>query len=147
MGKLGGHFTKRHPVVKVLVVEDEPMLQEAYRHVLQYKGYKVYVAADGLAGLKVLEKQQPDVVLLDVLMPQLDGVGFLREAQIHQRFPHTKVIACTNLSDKITRDQLLQEGADVEVLKSDLSPGELVNLVERLVNGTYQADDTSAKPL
>ena len=118
----------------VLVIEDEPMLQEAYRHVLQYKGYAVYVAADGMAGLQLLEKRKPDVVLLDVLMPKLDGVGFLREARIRERFPHTKVIACTNLSDQITHDQMLDQGVDCQVLKSDLSPTELINLIERLAS-------------
>lgn len=119
--------------VKVLVVEDEPMLRDAYRHVLHYKGYKVASAADGEQALVMLDKLRPDIVLLDVLMPQLDGIGFLRKADIKRKHPHTKVIACTNLSDTATAQQLEDAGADRQVLKSDLSPGELIALIESML--------------
>lgn len=122
---------KRHKPV-ILVVEDEAMLREAYEHVLNFKGYKVYVAANGLEGLKQLKKTKPDVVLLDVLMPQLDGLGFLRQAQIKEKYPNTKVVACTNLSDSDTREQMLALGADRQVLKADLSPAQLMALIEEL---------------
>ena len=66
----------------ILVVEDEHMLQEAYRHVLTFKGYPVHTASNGLEGLEQLRKVKPDIVLLDVLMPQLDGIGFLKKAEV-----------------------------------------------------------------
>lgn len=116
----------------VLVVEDEAMLREAYQHVLSYKGYKVHVAANGVEGLKQLRKVKPDIVLLDVLMPQLDGIGFLKQANIKQDYPKTKVVACTNLSDSETREQMLSLGADRQVLKADLSPAQLMALIEEL---------------
>ena len=92
--------------LKILVVEDERMLQEAYKHVLNFKGYDVSIAADGIEGLKQLAKRKPDVVLLDVLMPRLDGMGFLERADIKNAYPNTKVIACSNLSDRKTADRL-----------------------------------------
>jgi CheY-like chemotaxis protein len=119
--------------VKILVVEDEPMLRDAYRHVLHYKGYKVASAADGEQALVMLDKMHPDIVLLDVLMPQLDGIGFLQKANIKQKYPRTKVIACTNLSDSATAQQLEEAGADKQVLKSDLSPGQLIELIETML--------------
>ncbi len=117
----------------ILVVEDENMLQEAYRHVLQFKGYTVHVASNGLEGLEQLKKVKPDIILLDVLMPQLDGIGFLKQADIKKAYPKTKVVACTNLSDAETREQMLSLGADRQVLKSDLSPSQLVAMIEELV--------------
>ncbi len=117
----------------ILVVEDEPMLQEAYRHVLQFKGYTVHVASNGLEGLEQLRKVKPNIILLDVLMPQLDGIGFLKRANIKQDYPKIKVVACTNLSDSETREQMLSLGADRQVLKSDLSPSQLVALIEELL--------------
>lgn len=120
--------------LKVLIIEDEPMLRDAYRHVLRFKGYKVAVAADGEEGLQLLDRHKPDIVLLDVLMPKLDGIDFLRQAGIKERYPKTKVLACTNLSDHKTREQMAEAGADKQVLKSDLSPTELVQLIEQLAN-------------
>ncbi len=116
--------------IKVLVIEDEQMLQEAYRHVLNFKGYAVAIAADGLEGLRLLDKHKPDVILLDVLMPKLDGIGFLERANIKQRYPETKIIACSNLSDQTTLEAMYYHGADRVVLKSDLSPTQLVGLIE-----------------
>jgi CheY-like chemotaxis protein len=118
--------------IKVLVIEDERMLQDAYKHVLSFKGYTVLIAADGIEGLRLLDKHKPDIVLLDVLMPRLDGMGFLEQANIKQRFPETKVIACSNLSDQKTTDFMYAHGADEVVLKSDLSPSQLIDLIDGL---------------
>lgn len=118
----------------ILVVEDEPMLQEAYRHVLQFKGYNVHVASNGIEGLEQLAKVKPNIILLDVLMPQLDGIGFLERANIKKSHPSIKVVACTNLSDSETREKMLSLGADRQVLKSDLSPSQLVVLIEELLH-------------
>jgi two-component system chemotaxis response regulator CheY len=120
------------PKPTILVVEDEHMLQEAYRHVLTFKGYTVHTASNGVEGLEQLRKVKPDIVLLDVLMPQLDGIGFLRQAEVKKNFPKTRVVACSNLSDAETREQMLSLGAERQVLKSDLSPAQLVELVEEL---------------
>lgn len=116
----------------VLIVEDEKMLQDAYRHVLTFKGYTAHVASNGLEALEQLQKVKPDIILLDVLMPQLDGIGFLKRADIKKTYPHTKVVACSNLSDAETREKMLSLGADRQVLKSDLSPSQLVALIEEL---------------
>lgn len=116
----------------ILVVEDEKMLQDAYRHVLSFKGYTVHTASNGVEGLEQLAKVKPDIVLLDVLMPQLDGIGFLKQAKVRENYPNTRVVACSNLSDAETREQMLSLGAERQVLKSDLSPSQLVSLIEEL---------------
>jgi CheY-like chemotaxis protein len=127
--------SKRAPrKTKVLIVEDEPMLQDAYRQVLTFKGYAVAVASNGVEGIEQLDKFKPQVVLLDVLMPRLDGIGFLQQSNVRARYPRIKIIACTNLSDQATADQMAAHGADRQVLKSDMSPTQLVELIEELVN-------------
>jgi CheY-like chemotaxis protein len=115
---------------KILIVEDEPLLREAYYHVLTHKGYRVAVAADGIEGLERLRSFEPQIILLDVLMPRLDGIGFLQRADLKQRYPGTKVVACTNLSDHATAEQMMLYGADRQVLKANLSPRQLIALVE-----------------
>lgn len=118
---------------KILIIEDEPLLQDAYRHVLAYKGYDVALAANGIEGLQQLDTFKPDLILLDVLMPRLDGFGFLSQSDVKRKYPHVKIVACTNLSDQLTADQMVAYGADRQVLKSDLSPKQLVALIEELL--------------
>ena len=120
-------------MTKILIIEDEPLLQEAYSHILKFAGYKVAVAGDGLEGISRLRIFKPQLILLDVLMPRLDGIGFLKQSQVRQKHPGIKIIACTNLSDQATVDQMISYGADCQVLKSDLSPKQLVALVENLL--------------
>ncbi len=120
---------------KILIVEDEPMLQEAYKHVLTFKGYTVFTADNGEEGLEQLERHRPDIILLDVLMPRLDGIGFLQQADMPKKYPDVVVVACSNLSDQVTADKLTKYGAHKQVLKSDLSPSQLIELVETFSGG------------
>ena len=64
---------------KILVVDDEPQLALAVKIRLQSRGYEVVIAHDGQQGLEMLEREQPDLVILDVLMPVMDGYSCLRE--------------------------------------------------------------------
>jgi CheY-like chemotaxis protein len=120
--------------IKILIIEDELVLQDAYRHILMHMGYEVAVASNGIEGIEKLDTFKPHLILLDVLMPRLDGVGFLQQSDLRQKHPHIKVIACTNLSDQMTADQMLAYGANRQVLKSGLSPSQLAALVKELLD-------------
>jgi two-component system, chemotaxis family, chemotaxis protein CheY len=120
--------------IKILIIEDELVLQDAYKHILVHMGYEVAVASNGIEGIEKLDTFKPHLILLDVLMPRLDGVGFLQQSDLRQKHPHIKVIACTNLSDQMTADQMLAYGANRQVLKSDLSPSQLAALVKELLD-------------
>lgn len=118
---------------KVLIVEDEMMLREAYAQILTMKGYKVSTASDGVEGLEQLEKVKPDLVLLDILMPRMDGLELLKHANVKQKYPKTKVLAFSNLSNASQVSEMVKNGADRHVLKSSVSPSQLVSLVEGLL--------------
>jgi len=118
---------------KILIIEDEVLLSDAYRIILKHQGYTVDVAMDGEEGLAKLKQFKPQLILLDVLMPKLDGIGFLQKSDIKQKHPHIKVVACTNLSDPQTAERMVALGADRLALKSDLSPKQLVSLIESLL--------------
>ena len=76
----------------VLVVEDEPAIREVVAEVLREEGYRVVVAADGRAGLELLAWERPDLVLMDVMMPELDGREALREARARPDLPPVPVV-------------------------------------------------------
>lgn len=113
----------------VLIVEDEKPLRDVYSIVLEKAGYDVLSATNGREGLEQAEKNCPDFVLLDIFMPVLDGVGFMRTLN-KQKCPDMKVVVFSNNSDSGIRDEVCRLGAKEVVLKSDLSPNGLVDLVK-----------------
>jgi two-component system response regulator AtoC len=94
---------------KILVVDDEPEVRKLMEHFLTSKGFEVRVAENGRKGLAALETFTPDLVLLDMHMPELDGAGTLLE--VARRWPALPVIMVTVNEDVETTSRLLQLGA------------------------------------
>lgn len=117
----------------VLIVEDENMLNEAYQVVLKTAGYKVLTAFDGKEALEVLEKHDADIILLDLRMPVLDGVGFLEAYQLKTRPNPPKVVVFSNFDMQKEIDQAYELGADKYMLKAWASPKELLQLISNLL--------------
>lgn len=117
----------------VLIVEDENMLNEAYQVVLKTAGYKVLTAFDGKEALEVLEKHNADIILLDLRMPVLDGVGFLEAYQLKSRKNPPKVVVFSNFDMQKEIDQAYELGADKYMLKAWASPKELLQLIGNML--------------
>lgn len=128
----------------ILVVEDEEILREAYHKILSREGFDVVCAADGVEALACLERVMPDLILLDMLMPHMDGLTFLERANLRQRFPRTKVVAFSNLSSQEGLTSMLRLGATMQLLKSNLSPRQLVAVVRELTDSESPASDGPA---
>jgi DNA-binding response OmpR family regulator len=114
---------------KVLVVEDEAVLQDVYKLILSSGGYDVHTASDGVDGLKKIKTVKPDVVLLDIFMPRMDGKDLLRNIDLSD-YPHMRVIMYSNLSDKATESEVRSLGAHDFILKSSMTPNDLLELVK-----------------
>ena len=97
------------PGKKILVVDDEPEVRKLMEHFLIDKGYEVRVAGNGREGLDALDTFTPDLVLLDMHMPELDGAEMLKQLAI--RSPTLPVIMVTVNEDVETTSRLLQLGA------------------------------------
>lgn len=119
---------------KILIVEDEEILRNAYQHVFTLEKFKVAAASNGQEALDQLKKFTPDIIILDILMPVMGGISFLEQANLQKKFPKTKVLVLSNLSDKPTIERVLALGATRHVVKSSLSPGQLVAQVRRLLD-------------
>ncbi|GAC1391626.1 MAG: hypothetical protein NVSMB46_04810 [Candidatus Saccharimonadales bacterium] len=113
----------------VLVVEDETILREAYSMVLEAQYFNIITAANGLEALNEFKRNRPDLILLDLLMPVMNGEQFLKESEVLTKHKEVKVIVYSNLSDQVTVDRLLQQGIYKHILKSSMSPSQLVNCV------------------
>ena len=114
---------------KILIVEDEDVLRKAFDTVLKTGGYEVGMAENGLEGIRLMKEMKPDLVLLDVFMPVMDGREFLRNID-HDDYPNTAVIVYSNLSDPKTEDEMRDLGATDFVLKAGLTPRELLAMVQ-----------------
>lgn len=115
---------------QVLIIEDDKTLREVYATILRFSSYTVDVAPNGKVALELCAKNTYMLILLDLMMPVLDGVGFLKEAKLQ---PQTKVIIFSNLSSGSLIEEALRLGVSEHVLKSHLTPGSLVALVKRYV--------------
>ena len=116
----------------VLIIEDEIILQDVYKLILSSRGFKVETANNGFEGLQQLKANAPDVVLIDIFMPVMDGKEVLRNINISD-YPNTKFIVNTNLSDNETEAEMLKLGVHKFVLKSNMTPDDLVDLVTQMV--------------
>ncbi|MBI2552802.1 response regulator [Candidatus Uhrbacteria bacterium] len=86
-------------VKKILIVEDETLLREIFKTQLAREGFSVFTAADGAAGLAEALARQPDLILLDLLMPKMDGITMLKALRQDQWGARVPVMVLTNLSD------------------------------------------------
>lgn len=118
----------------VLIVEDEDTLNEAYQVILQSAGYRVIPAYNGAEALALLAKSTVDVILLDLRMPVLDGIGFLQAYQLSSQQHPPKVVVFSNFDMQQEIDEAYALGADKYMLKAWASPKELLQLIENLLS-------------
>ena len=117
----------------VLIIEDEKVLRDVYKLILSSKGFEVYTADNGLEGLQQLRTVGPDMVLLDIFMPVMDGREFMRNIDLKD-YPDTKIVVCSNLSDIETQEEMITLGAKRFVLKSSMSPEDLIVLAQEMTH-------------
>lgn len=101
----------------ILVIEDEPAVQTLLRKQLSANGYQVTVAQDGLDGLMKLETIKPDLVISDVMMPNLDGIEFVKAIKAHEGTQRIPVIFLTAKSDPRSMIEGINVGARFYVTK------------------------------
>ena len=111
---------------KILIIDDEQMILNLTALVLQHRGFKVFTTESAIEGYTIIEREQPAVVLLDYMMPVVNGLTALRE--IRQRFPSTYVIMFTGKGSEEIAVELMKAGAADYILK----PFSNANLVERI---------------
>lgn len=116
---------------KILVVEDDIYLANAYRVKLTKAGFEVKNAYDGDEALNVLQAFTPDLILLDIVMPQKDGFTTLKEIKANEKLKDIPVILASNLGQKEDRETGMKLGAYDFFIKTDFT---LNNLIEKINN-------------
>lgn len=128
----------------ILVVEDEPSIAEVVGLYLRRSGYQVIFAGDGLEAQNKIESQSPDLILMDLMLPIIDGFELTRWLRDHSDTP---IIMLTARRDEVDRIAGLEMGADDYILKP-FSPQEVVSRVRAVLRRTNsQLDETAEQPL
>ena len=115
---------------KILIVEDDATAADLLRRFLEGKGLTVETALDGYEGLERIKKGAPDLVLLDVIMPRMDGYGFLRELKKDPQLRMLPVVVLT--AREMMRDVFVQEGVK-DFVPKPYDPAELYKIVQKYI--------------
>lgn len=123
-------------MAKILVVEDDRALNKAYKLILKNHNYYVETAFNGKQALDKLDKFSPDLILLDLLMPQHSGIDFLKDYDLSNKHPDVIVVVFTNLENAPEIDQAFELGARKCVIKAWTPPQGLIKVVDGVLKDT-----------
>ncbi len=115
---------------KILIVEDDDIIRKTYADELRYENFSVLEAADGKQGLELALKEKPMLILLDILMPVMDGLAMLKELRKDAWGKNAYVILLTNLSNASEVSEALNNQVTDYLIKSDWNIGEVVKKIE-----------------
>lgn len=115
---------------KILIVEDEVPLLNVLDIKLTKEGYESFKAINGLEGLEMIKKHKPDLVLLDIVMPVMDGVTMAKKMKEDPEMKDTKVLILTNLSDISKLEEAVQNGGYDFLVKSNWTLDEVIEKIK-----------------
>jgi DNA-binding response OmpR family regulator len=130
---------------KILIIEDDQIVANVYRNKLAVEGYTVEVASDGETGLKVLRTFQPQLILLDLMLPGISGVDVIKEVRSEQEFSKTPIIIFSNTYLTNLVQEAWRAGANKCLSKSSCTPKDLIEVVRNSI-GTSGAMTQAQRP-
>jgi CheY-like chemotaxis protein len=127
-------------MIRILVAEDNAVNRELLRELLEARGYTVFEACDGQEALHMIEQAQPELLLLDIGMPVLDGFAVIRRIRENPRLALLPVVAVTAYAMRGDREQILKSGFD-GYLSKPLNPSSLTEELDRLLTKSAHPAD------
>ncbi|HYW17983.1 MAG TPA: response regulator [Nodularia sp. (in: cyanobacteria)] len=118
----------------VLIVEDSMAQREIMTDLLKASGFTVTHAKDGIEALEVIETDTPDLVILDIVMPRMNGYELCRRLKSHPKTQNVPVVICSGNSEEFDRYWGMKQGADAYIGKP-FPPSELVEIVKKVLRG------------
>ena len=109
---------------KIAIVEDDSAIVQMYRLKFEADGYEVKTASDGVAGLKLIDDYNPDIVLLDLMMPGMGGIDVLALLRKESKTKDLKVVVLTNMGDAETASKVFAMKATDYIVKAEMTPKE-----------------------
>ena len=121
--------------VLILITEDDPLMSRMYQKIFTFEGYEVSIAKDGEEGLELAKKEKPTVILLDVMMPKMNGIEMLEKLKIDPDTKTIPVIMLTNLAGEKDAENAMVKGAVKYIVKSEYEPKQIVDMVKEILSG------------
>lgn len=118
---------------KILIVEDDPIMLKIYNKKLELEGFQVETAQDGLDGLNKIKSVLPDLVIMDVMLPKLNGIEAMEKAKADPAIAKIPFLVLSNLSTTDDAQEALQKGAAAFLVKSDVTPSQVVAKVKEIL--------------
>jgi len=119
---------------KILLVEDDPAIIKLYKRAFEIEHFDVDTADNGLSALELLPVSKPDIILLDIMMPTMNGLDFLRHITAGVEEGKTPVIVLTNVADPVVKEDAVKAGASFVIVKSQTEPDAVVKSINAVLN-------------
>lgn len=123
-------------MTRILLVEDDPFLIDIYSQKLTKAGFKVEVAQNGKSALQSLQKRKPQLVILDIVLPGIEGWEILRRIKKDRSLAKLKVVVLSNLGQKEEVEKGLKLGAVKYLIKAHYTPSEVVKEIEKVITNS-----------
>ena len=120
-------------MIKIAIIEDDPTISQMYRMKFESDGFEVRLAANGQIGVEVVEKFQPDIILLDLQMPEMNGTEALRYIRAKDWGKTIPVIVLTNLGEEEAPREITELGVHSYIVKANLTPRQVVEQVKSAI--------------
>jgi two-component system alkaline phosphatase synthesis response regulator PhoP len=121
---------------KILIAEDDKFIGDVYETKLSSEGFDVTLAVNGAEALEKIKKETPELILLDIFMPELDGMGFLKKVKEDEdlkEYKNIPIIILTNASERDYVAKALDLGAVDYMVKSNFTPDEVIGKVRKYI--------------
>ena len=127
------------PMKRIMIVEDQPALAQMYREKFESGDYEVTVCSDGLSAIAKLMSADPHIILLDIMMPTMDGMETLRVIRELAPSVRTNIVILSNLETSLVKEECEKHGIRDYIVKSNTTPRELYERIDAIVNATWKS--------
>lgn len=127
-------------MVKILVIEDDPLMSRMYQKIFSFENYSVEVAHNGEDGLDKARTTKPTLILLDIMMPKMNGLQVLEKLKADADTKGIPVIMLTNLAGTHDAETALSKGAVKYIIKSEYEPKQVADMVKEILAGYTRND-------
>lgn len=119
---------------KIAIIEDDQAISQMYRFKFEAEGFTVQTAENGKLGLELAEHMQPDIILLDLMMPEMTGDQVLEQLRATDWGKNIKIIILTNMGEQEIPPRVRELGVNGVILKADMTPRQVADVVKKHLN-------------
>jgi CheY-like chemotaxis protein len=133
-------------MAKILLIEDDPLIFRLYQRLFSLEGFQIEIAENGQAGLDKLNSFTPDIILLDIMMPTMNGIEMMSRLKDDEITKNIPVVVLTNLSDMRVTNMALAKGAVLYIIKSQTEPADVIATVKSVLEKQNNQQPDSSPP-